>query len=285
MTAAAQPPSYAIPRGRLDGDWLADSDTVLPRVVPQEASDASLAYSHGHASDSAAATHFHLETAQVGAWQQLLPEPHNTSFALPSDLPPPRLTRDESTPTIRVFTDPAAFPPFAQQHQEASIPDAYPSAASVSPGSSTHHPFQEPARPYYTTPNNITTAILSPHAQQLMSVDRREMQTPPRSPYEQQQQQQQHVDATGVLVTRKRSHSAMSAEHAPDDMSHLQHNHHRSPSMHSMNDGRSPQGEGFSPRTRTVKRDDPPVNQEGKYFCIYAPECEGQIFDRKCEWR
>ena len=42
--------------------------------------------------------------------------------------------------------------------------------------------------------------------------------------------------------------------------------------------------EEFSPRSRTVKRPDPPINAQQKFYCNVSSECEGQTFDRKCEW-
>ena len=51
-------------------------------------------------------------------------------------------------------------------------------------------------------------------------------------------------------------------------------------------EGGEGEGEDYSPRgSRSFKRHDPPVNDQGKYYCNFSVECDGQTFDRKCEWR
>lgn len=83
-------------------------------------------------------------------------------------------------------------------------------------------------------------------------------------------------------MSRKRSHSVMSQQDAA--IQHALQNHSRAPSVTSPM-GASP-GEEYSPRgSRAFKRGDPPTNGAGKYICDFAAECEGQTFDRKCEWR
>lgn len=49
----------------------------------------------------------------------------------------------------------------------------------------------------------------------------------------------------------------------------------------------SPNGDyNISPKpAKTIKRGDPPTNADNKFICTWAEECEGQTFDRKCEWR
>lgn len=70
------------------------------------------------------------------------------------------------------------------------------------------------------------------------------------------------------------------------------------PQIHSRNGSRAgsetyqhnqPSGDDGSPdRQRsntTVHRPDPPTNKDGKYVCNVSSECNGQTFDRKCEWK
>ena len=54
--------------------------------------------------------------------------------------------------------------------------------------------------------------------------------------------------------------------------------------MHSMGDDTSPADEAEY-KARTIKRNDAPMNPNGKYYCNFAPECEGMLFGRKCEWK
>jgi hypothetical protein len=97
-------------------------------------------------------------------------------------------------------------------------------------------------------------------------------------------------DTLELNGSRKRSHSVMSQQHELQQI-HEPHvmpsvHHSRSASMASVT-GLS-QGEDFaSPRgSRTLKRENPPTNADGKYWCNWnaAEPCYGQAFDRKCEW-
>jgi hypothetical protein len=83
-------------------------------------------------------------------------------------------------------------------------------------------------------------------------------------------------------LSRKRSHDEMTGHavqsHPPSG------GHSRSASVASQQQDLSP-SEAISPRARTIKRPDPPVNEHGKFVCNVSPECAEQTFDRKCEWR
>jgi hypothetical protein len=69
------------------------------------------------------------------------------------------------------------------------------------------------------------------------------------------------------------------------------------PQMHMMpTEHQSPQASAYETSSggmedsghkvqRMIKRGDPPQAHDGKYYCNFTPECAGQYFDRKCEWR
>ena len=211
-------------------------------------------------------------SADVGfpGWQlqnQSLPEQQSHRYEYPETLP--QRSRGPSTPSIRVTTDFSHFPGFQPQPQ-----DIYHSATSISSNSSvpldTHN--YTPHSASYLSPQNARGFMAAPS-------DPRDMQTttPPRSP------NSPHGPAIGEQISRKRSHSVMSGAAAPTH----QHPHSaggsRSGSVASIAPEQS--GEEHSPRSRTKPRPDPPTNMENKFICNHSPECAGQTFDRKCEWR
>ena len=83
---------------------------------------------------------------------------------------------------------------------------------------------------------------------------------------------------------RKRSYSTMSQD-PPQQMQMPPAEHH---SPYPDPTEASPSGMDETPGhkvQRMIKRGDPPQAHDGKYYCNFAPECAGQYFDRKCEWR
>lgn len=83
-------------------------------------------------------------------------------------------------------------------------------------------------------------------------------------------------------LSRKRSHDAM-----PENGQ----GHHSRNGSRDGSEGyppHQPSGDDESPgRQRlntTISRPDPPQNKDGKYICTYSSECDGCVFDRKCEW-
>ncbi|KAF2858397.1 hypothetical protein K470DRAFT_259812 [Piedraia hortae CBS 480.64] len=76
--------------------------------------------------------------------------------------------------------------------------------------------------------------------------------------------------------SRKRTHSQMQNEL---DVSHARDSIGPREGSSAAEDEQSP-----TRGSRVHKRGEPPVNNEGKFYCAFAPECAGQVFDRKCEW-
>jgi hypothetical protein len=88
---------------------------------------------------------------------------------------------------------------------------------------------------------------------------------------------------TAYQHSRKRSHDAMTEGGQG-------HSHSRNGSQ-AGSEGypqHQPSGEEDSPgrqRLNTaIQRPDPPTNKDGKFICSNSPECDGYVFDRKCEW-
>ncbi|KAK3704017.1 hypothetical protein LTR37_014121 [Vermiconidia calcicola] len=226
--------------------------------LPQE--DFSQTQDLGFAQDNA------YGADDVGHWQQVpqsAPEHNSNTYSYPDTALPPRSQRP-LTPDIRVTTtDLNAFPGYHQQAQ-----DLY-SAASASSTSS--YPLRE--APY----QHFTTTHLSPQTPRYMnSADEKMQHTPPVSPHSPQ------LGPAGDQSSRKRRHSEMSG----DVQAHPQINsggHSRAGSVLSLQQDNSGEEE-FSPRSRTIKRADPPTNAESKYVCNFSTECNALTFDRKCEW-
>ncbi|CAK4034737.1 hypothetical protein SEPMUDRAFT_78740 [Lecanosticta acicola] len=83
--------------------------------------------------------------------------------------------------------------------------------------------------------------------------------------------------------TRKRSHSVMSQADAAALMDNTHHS--RSGSVASVTAGSPNDPTDDYPRgSRAFKRGEPPQNSENKFICTFSDECQGQTFDRKCEW-
>ena len=204
--------------------------------------------------------------ADVGSWHHLpsqsLPEQPGTGFVYQA--PSPLRSRNPLTPTIRVDT--SNLPGFQQQPQ-----DTYLSATSVSSSSSI-----PPQDTYYHNPYASHAQHLSPQGTHFhMHQEQQEMQTPPHSPHA-----PSPVNGPGgEQISRKRSHSEISGGHQAQPQSAGS----RSGSIASV-PAQSP-GEEYSPRNRSLKRPDPPMNTDNKYYCDFSAECTGLTFDRKCEWR
>ncbi|CAK1355688.1 unnamed protein product [Cercospora beticola] len=172
---------------------------------------------------------------------------------------PPRLPPNQGPPTIRLTTATAASQPQA----------AYLSASASPPAGRDN--------------NHIPAFLSHPHSQMSPYMANETMEpiqapvspiSPRQSPHDTTMGDQQHQ------LPRKRSHSVMSQQHDAAIVDVL---HSRAPSTHSQT-GASPTEE-FSPRgSRAFKRGDPPMNTEGKYICNFSDDCNGQVFERKCEW-
>lgn len=120
---------------------------------------------------------------------------------------------------------------------------------------------------------------MSPYMADQMADSMETMQTPVSPVSAQSSPHDTTMGDQQQQITRKRSHSVMSQQHATTEPHPA---HSRAPSIHSQ----TGVAEDFSPRgSRAYKRGDPPTNDQGKYICDYGDECFGQIFDRKCEWR
>jgi hypothetical protein len=204
-------------------------------------------------------------------WQSALSQPEGyLHFAALDQTLPPR-TRPPVPPQIRVTTDlpPSGFPPGGPQTPQ----DA---AAYYSASSNSSMPLAEDNTVTYSRPYS---ANLSPQDTRSYMPQENNMNTPvsPVSVHSPRQV------STGEPLSRKRSHSQMRDDAPPQHSTH----HSRDGSTTSgLQNETSPAAEDFSPRgSRTFKRGEPPQNNDGKYYCNYAKECAGQIFDRKCEWR
>lgn len=197
-------------------------------------------------------------TANVNSWhltQQPVPDQRQPEFVYTPTLPP--RTRNPLTPTIRLTKDCPNIAEFQQQPQ-----DHHHSANSVSSTSSL-----PPQASFYQAQY---TTHLNPSTTRFMPPEQQEMQTPPRSPQN---------AAIGEQNPRKRSHSTMSGG-APAQAGSAG---SRSGSVAS--NAEQSMGEDYSPRNRTFKREDPPMNADNKYVCTSSSDCSALTFDRKCEWR
>lgn len=174
-------------------------------------------------------------------------------------------------PSIRVTT--AAW--HGSGDQDFSQPqDATYSASSASP-------LPHDLLPYNS---NHYAGQLAPQAYQMPS-ESENMQTPvsPVSATENSTQDQALGEPQiQQFPTRKRSHSVMS-QADPALMNDVQ--QHRSESVGSGVNGANEASEEYSRGSRAFKRGEPPTNSENKFICTFSEECQGQIFDRKCEWR
>lgn len=219
--------------------------------------------------------------ADVGTSWQAVPE-YQQDLSRPVDATTlPQRARNSLTPSIRVTTD------FSQLQDFQQPQDIYHSATSHS-STSTHFPQEIWSNPY-------TNTHLSPQTSRYPMPEATEMRTPPRSPHS------THEVVAGEQISRKRSHSVMSGG-APPIAPQLQQssaNGSRASSaapnpaeQYAMEqysaeqyDTQQYSGEEHEPKARTIKRGEPPTNNENKYICDFAEECQGQTFDRKCEWR
>jgi len=217
----------------------------------------------------------------AGQWAQLpphssAPSGQQSDFDFQQLLP--QRPRDQP-PAIRVITDSSGFPPGFQQAPQDT---AYYSASSNS-----SVPLQEDAyhNPYPTH--------LSPQDTRLMSQLPHDNMNTPVSPVSAHSPHDNATLPELLSRTRKRSYdvameSDAKPQSAPPPPSHQysgQHSRAASVASQAPIDSET-QAEEYSPRgSRSFKRGDPPMNTDNKYFCDYAPECAGQTFDRKCEWR
>lgn len=185
---------------------------------------------------------------------------------------PQQRPRHSVAPTIRLDTAFSGPSPFQTPE------DPYPSSAASSNSSvplREHHPNQ----PTYTTYNSNN---LSPHSPFMTTEN---PNVAPVSPVSARDSPSHAVMAEPM--TRKRSHSQMSQE-APKPQSAGVHSRQGSTASAGFTSN-SPHAEYYDSPTRgsrSYKRDrQPPANEHGKYYCDASEECQGQIFDRKCEWR
>ena len=245
---AAAPSSYA------------DSTYSARGWVPQEYSPSSSADLNLH-QDSA------YPVDVVATWPAYVQQPQGAGYDPSRSLP--QRSPSHLTPTIRVttdFTNSAQAPGFSQP-QETIYSPSYPS--SLPPQQQQPQPF-----PFNQYPSGHLGLQRRTYRMQQDS----DMQTPispgsthpsPRDP--------------AVLdpgTPRKRSHSVMSQQGVPGTDEHRS----RSASIVSAV-GPSPTDEYSSRGSRSHRRGDPPINAENKYYCDFSEECQGQTFDRKCEWR
>lgn len=242
--------------------------------VPEDTFPSSLGFP---ADNSAYSPH----AAVAGSWNQGIPvssypaAPHAHAQPLLSQTRPgpvdfsgqehlPQRSRHPSTPSIRVTTDFSQLYPPPQEPQDVN---AY-SATSISTNSSV--PLQESTSYQNWQQQQFNQTHLSPHSPYMADVlPEGQVTTPPRSPHDLQ---------LGELLTRKRSHSQMSAggpnggPYQPAEGSH---------SGSQVGDNEFP-----SPGRIEVHRPEPLMNENRKYMCNFGgEECEHLIFDRKCEWR
>ncbi|KAK0920751.1 hypothetical protein LTR91_002795 [Friedmanniomyces endolithicus] len=202
-----------------------------------------------------------------------------------SHLPPrsPLLT----PPQIRLITsDDLLYD--AQQPQD---PNSYHSASSASSIPLHEDTFSNAYSLYPNTQHNYTMAqVQAPEAPMNGMHNHSMVPENPHSPL--------HDPALMVQGGRKRSHSEMSHQGMMYEMPppnypeppHLQQeeaprSRPGSAASAGPNSASPGAGDDYSPRgSRSFKRGDPPVNTENRYFCTFAAECDGQTFDRKCEW-
>lgn len=202
-----------------------------------------------------------LESRTLSGQQQL----DQTSWTYPpAHLPPNPLPhpRNASAPSIRVTTE------LPQPQDFNASPAALSASSSTQFPESSHQAFN----PHHLSPQARRGNFMNPEG---------EMQhTPPVSPLPNQ------APATmGEQMSRKRSHEQMMEAAGGRHVEHHSGGHSRTGSVSSQHLDQSA-GEGgiISPKTRTLKRGDAPMNAQGKFICT-NPECQDQIFDRKCEWR
>ncbi|KAK0839942.1 hypothetical protein LTS02_003584 [Friedmanniomyces endolithicus] len=199
---------------------------------------------------------------------------------------PPR-SRLLTPPQIRLITsDDLLYG--AQQPQD---PNSYHSASSASSIPLHEETFSNAYSLYPITPHNYSMAqVQAPEAPMNGMHNHTILPENPHSPL--------HDPALMVQGGRKRSHSEMSHQGMMYEMPppnypeppHLQQEEaprSRPGSVASAGPNSASPGavDDYSPRgSRSFKRGDPPVNTENRYFCNFAAECDGQTFDRKCEW-
>ncbi|WPH02546.1 Hypothetical protein R9X50_00541100 [Acrodontium crateriforme] len=208
---------------------------------------------------------------QLASSTHPLPNSRGVEFARPATTLPPAPVRHRhpSTPTIRV-TIPQDFhhgtPQQFSASSNSSIYSAYPgirpySAANLSPNN--------------LGPSDIRSMHHDPQPLD-MNVPVSPVSAAPHSP-----------GHPGVLdhqpqLYRKRSHSQMS--HDGDGMMTNNMEMHGD-ALPAQNDVPDSANEDYSPRgLRPYRREQPPPMENNKYVCVFAPECQGMTFDRKCEW-
>ncbi|TKA65573.1 hypothetical protein B0A55_10653 [Friedmanniomyces simplex] len=199
-------------------------------------------------------------------------------------LPPPSRVLTPSPQQIRLTTAGVSLHG-AQQPQDPTYHSA-PSASS--------RPLHESRYPYYPHAQNPLynmAQVQAPEAP-MNGMHHHHAVSPgnPHSPL--------HDPALMAQGGRKRSHSEMSHQGMlyevppppyppPPHLQQQEAPRSRAGSVASAGPGSPSPGAGdeYSPRgSRSFKRGDPPMNTENRYFCNYSAECEGQTFDRKCEW-
>ncbi|KAK3069194.1 hypothetical protein LTR53_012655 [Teratosphaeriaceae sp. CCFEE 6253] len=237
--------------------------------------------------------HFGLNTSQAnaypaasdGVWSPSSVAQSQPSFhvAAAHDLPP----RSRAlTPQIRLIT--ADFANFDTPQPQEHI-------YSASSGSSTALREATYSNDYSTHLHaDFMTQVQAPQAEMHGLHQHAHTTSPPSPP-------SPHHDPAIIQGSRKRSHSEMEHQPMPYEvppqpyppLPHLLQQQLEDPRSRAGSVGDEPaphtgspgEGDDFSPRgSRSFKRGDPPVNEQNKYFCDFAIECESQTFDRKCEW-
>ncbi|TKA31228.1 hypothetical protein B0A54_15283 [Friedmanniomyces endolithicus] len=199
---------------------------------------------------------------------------------------PPR-SRLLTPPQIRLITSDDLL----YGSQQPQDPNSYHSASSAS-SIPLHEDTSSNAYSLYPiTPHNYTMAqVQAPEAPMNGMHNHSILPENPHSPL--------HDPALMGQGGRKRSHSEMSHQGMMYEMPppnypeppHLQQeeaprSRPGSAASAGPNSASPGAGDDYSPRgSRSFKRGDPPVNAENRYFCNFAAECDGQTFDRKCEW-
>ncbi|KAK1812131.1 hypothetical protein LTR12_013519 [Friedmanniomyces endolithicus] len=199
---------------------------------------------------------------------------------------PPR-SRLLTPPQIRLITSDDLL----YGSQQPQDPNSYHSASSASSIPLHEDTFSNAYPLYPITPHNYTMAqVQAPEAPMNGMHNHSILPENPHSPL--------HDPALMGQGGRKRSHSEMSHQGMMYEMPppnypeppHLQQeeaprSRPGSAASAGPNSASPGAGDDYSPRgSRSFKRGDPPVNAENRYFCNFAAECDGQTFDRKCEW-
>ncbi|TKX24209.1 hypothetical protein C1H76_3572 [Elsinoe australis] len=87
-----------------------------------------------------------------------------------------------------------------------------------------------------------------------------------------------------VSIQRSREPSVASAASRPRAHSDASIHSKHSPMLNVASTPDSRNDEYYSPNSKAPERPDPAKNAHGQYICRATPECEGLVFDRKCEW-